>query len=138
MTTSKRTTEYFSNYHVLLFAKLLLVTIILFWLAPLTNSKPQSVRKRRRSKRNSYQRQINRIRRDCEDDCLQVYHVQEEAMNCILQCVSPDCFQDLFQDGPLEPGEIQTEKALQLQSCAKEELKEARRQEKERAKQQEK
>lgn len=109
---------------------------------------------RRRRKRN--RRRLTHQRIDCEADCLLLgVHrrdvvadstaestvinadtlLKEEAMNCILHCMSPECYMQLYgssdnggnddeQDrqkggrrGPLEPGEIDVETFVDFELC---------------------
>ena len=48
-------------------------------------------------------------------------------MNCIHACRSPMCFQQIYQDEPLEPGQIDLEKADQFNSCCVTEILDQRR-----------
>jgi hypothetical protein len=48
--------------------------------------------------------------------------IPEESMNCVNECVSPDCYENVYSPNPLENGEINIERAKQFQDCVKEEL----------------
>ena len=45
----------------------------------------------------------------------------EEALPCILPCLSNDCYTHIYQDHPLEPGQVDIERALEFEDCIKEE-----------------
>ena len=56
--------------------------------------------------------------------------VPEEAMNCIHECRSPECYDILYGKDPLEPGQIDTDRAKEFDTCNRSELMNARKQEK--------
>jgi hypothetical protein len=117
----------------------MLVVIILLWLAPLVTSKPS--RRRRESRRESThfggggsrQQQIYNARNWCEtanETCASM--IAEESLNCIFECVSPNCFAEIYgkeplEPGPLEPGEVDIKRAQEFEDCASEQLRQARR-----------
>jgi hypothetical protein len=49
-------------------------------------------------------------------------HVPEEAMNCIHQCRSPECYKLLYGEDPLELGQIDTARALEFDQCNRREI----------------
>ena len=52
--------------------------------------------------------------------------IPEESMNCIHKCVSPTCYESVYTI-PLEPGEIDMNRAQAFEECITLELKEERR-----------
>lgn len=38
--------------------------------------------------------------------------------NCVLRCISATCWQRLYEHSPLEPGEVDIERARQFSTCA--------------------
>lgn len=111
---------------MVLFVKILFVLIIIFMLPSLVDGKRKREKKRRRA--NSVAGIVYRKRLECEADCMEHIKYAEEAMNCIQECVSPICYNDIY-DTPLEPGEIDVDKALRLKTCAESEVTEIRRKE---------
>jgi len=75
----------------------------------------------RKPDRNWAKREFIRLRKGCEMDCLSRY-LPEEAMNCIHECQSPDCYIQVFNINPLEPGEIDIEKGMEFEDCHRAEL----------------
>eukprot|EP00980_Cylindrotheca_fusiformis_P008096 scaffold1725_cov69-Cylindrotheca_fusiformis.AAC.1 len=122
-----RKAESSTNYYALLLVKILLVLIILLWLPSLVDGRSRTARGSKRRKKNA-SAQVYHKRLVCEADCIDLY--PEEAMNCILECVSPSCYSQIY-DTPLEPGEIDLDKAGRLQTCAKQEVIEERRKQRE-------
>jgi hypothetical protein len=109
--------------------KILLVLIILFWLPPLVLSKKRASR-RHRDGIKTIKRLVHRHRWDCEMDCLELSyeHMQpaEESMNCIFHCMSPTCFQGIYQP-ILEPGEVDVRRYELFEQCVEEEIRQQRR-----------
>ena len=62
---------------------------------------------------------------ECETECLEL--IPEEAMNCVHQCLSSECFSKIYGSELLEPGEIDWERATEMDKCVKEEIAEERR-----------
>lgn len=118
-----------TNNYVLLFVKLMLVIIILLWLPQLVTSR-RSSRKKKLLK--TLKKHTHRNRLECEVECLDEL-LPEEAMNCIYQCWSIDCYQQIYggpSSFPLEPGEIDLERASMMEKCVRTELAEERRRKK--------
>ncbi|KAG7371207.1 protein of unknown function DUF4787 containing protein [Nitzschia inconspicua] len=115
------------SYYMLLAVKILLVVIILLWLPPLVTSK----RQRKRNALKTIQQRIYHNRMDCEMDCLQLSHEvwfpPEESMNCIFHCMSPSCFETIYQP-ILEPGEVDIQRYELFETCIQEEVREENRQ----------
>ena len=120
-----------TNNYVLLFVKLMLVIIILLWLPQLVTSRRSSSRRKKLLK--TLKKHTHRNRLECEVECLDEF-LPEEAMNCIYQCWSIDCYQQIYGGGPssfpLEPGEIDLERASMMEKCVRTELAEERRRKK--------
>ena len=108
-----------SNNYVVLFVKILLVIIILLWLPNTVDGKRRG-RKRRRAK--ALLTMVHRKRAECEMKCMHLHPVVEESMNCVFDCISSKCYQELYSASPLEPGEIDLTRASQFEYCAKNEL----------------
>jgi hypothetical protein len=71
---------------------------------------------------------IHHTRLECETStgCLEL--IPEESMNCILQCMSTKCYDDIYAVR-LEPGEVDITRYESFQSCVEEEIREQRKQE---------
>lgn len=134
-TSSSSSSSLYSQY-MLLAVKVLMVVIILLWLPPLVTS---SKNKRRRNNQRRHtgtsktiHQQLHRHRLDCEMDCLEVVHKRilpsVESMNCIFACLSPACFQEIYQPITLEPGEVDIQRYELFEACAQEEIREKRKQ----------
>jgi hypothetical protein len=127
-TATTTTTSSFSYYMVLM-VKIVLVTIILFWLPPLVDSKKRTKQRYREDIRTT-KRHVDRHRWGCEMECLELSYEHltpaEESMNCIFHCMSPSCFQDIYQP-ILEPGEIDVRRYELFEQCMEEEIRQERR-----------
>ena len=88
-------------------------------MAPLVTGKKSKRSKRRQSR--TLKAEVHKSRLDCEMECLDL--IPEEAMNCIFQCWSPACFQAIYGETPLEPGEVDLVRGQQMDECVKEEMK---------------
>jgi hypothetical protein len=59
--------------------------------------------------------------------------LSSEAMNCILECMSLECYRQVHNgeesSSPLEPGEIDLVRATEFEICVQEQVKETRRKE---------
>ena len=69
-------------------------------------------------------------RKVCELACL-AHWVPEEAMNCIQSCRSPTCFDKVYGDYILEPGQVDLDRAEVFDKCNINEVLEARKKERE-------
>jgi hypothetical protein len=45
--------------------------------------------------------------------------VKEEAYNCVDRCVSPECYDEIYGDNPLEDGEIDNVRYRQFTGCVR-------------------
>lgn len=66
----------------------------------------------------------------CERQCLLEW-VPEEAMNCVHTCRSPTCFEKLYGKDPLEPGQVDMERADLFDKCHLSEILERKKLERE-------
>ena len=84
---------------------------------------------RRRRERSNAKQQLRARQMECEQECLRQW-LPEEAMNCIHTCRSPICFEQIYSE-PLEPGQIDLDKAGQFNKCTLTEILDLRRKERE-------
>ena len=112
-----------SNRYMLLAVKILLVLIILLLLPKLVDgrTRPNRYKKRRRA-----EVLLQDTRRQCEMEAC-IRFLPEEAMNCVQLCISPNCYERVYGGNPLEDGELDIDRAQQFELCVKEEMKEARK-----------
>ncbi len=62
----------------------------------------------------------------CErEDC--VHLIPEEAYNCVNNCTSRPCFEEVYAQNPLEDGEIDLDRNRQFTSCLRLEADKQRR-----------
>jgi hypothetical protein len=117
-----------SSRYMLLFVKVMIIVLILLWLAPLVSSKKKRS-KRRKNRKRTLKSEVHKSRLDCEMECLDL--IPEEAMNCIFECWSPACFEELYGENndPLEPGEVDIERGQKMDECVQLELKMQRQEE---------
>ena len=43
-------------------------------------------------------------------------------MNCVNQCISPSCFEEIYAEEPLEDGEVDSKRSRLFQNCARKSL----------------
>ena len=112
-----------TNYYLLLLVKICLVVIILLWLAPLVTGDvsrhPPSGGNGRRQRN---ELRLRNLRLQCQNDGACALLVPEESLNCVNQCLSHDCYEQIFAQDPLEDGEIDVVRGQQFEDCVKEEL----------------
>jgi len=48
-----------------------------------------------------------------------------ESMNCVNECTSKDCYNEIYKDEPLEDGEIDTKREKTFKRCLRDEALEA-------------
>lgn len=123
-----RRVEYSSNNYIVVMVKILLVIVILFTLPSLVEG---SARRRRNRQKKGQKAMVHRARLDCEVTCLGDIIYAEEAMNCVHECISTTCFREIYAI-PLEPGEIDFDKAKMFQACAENEAMITRKKDRER------
>lgn len=130
--SSSSTTQ---SKYLVFFVKILIIVLILLWLAPLVTSKKRS--KRRKNKKGRIRAESHASRLECEMECID--YLPEEAMNCIFECWSSKCYEELYVNqgggggggggGILEPGQIDINRGRQMEECVQEEIKNQRKQE---------
>jgi len=65
----------------------------------------------------------NTRRTQCEElQCPVANH--DDDPNCLLRCMSANCFQEIYGANELEPGEIDADRRKQFASCLRAEMKE--------------
>uniref|UniRef100_A0A0G4GQ10 Uncharacterized protein n=1 Tax=Chromera velia CCMP2878 TaxID=1169474 RepID=A0A0G4GQ10_9ALVE len=47
---------------------------------------------------------------------------EEENDDCVDKCLSPQCYQDIFAENPLEPGEVDRKRRNDFMNCVKKEV----------------
>lgn len=68
-------------------------------------------------------RQYKQAKGACErNQCSHIYML-DEAQNCINECVSKSCFDEIYADNPLEDGEIDKARERQFLQCVRKEIK---------------
>lgn len=107
------------------------VLLLLSDVLPVVTAKRQKPRR----KRTNSKQEMQARRMTCEMECLTQW-VPEEAMNCIHTCRSPACFAQLYGEDPLEPGQVDTERAEVFDRCNMNEILEEKKKEREARKQQ--
>lgn len=65
---------------------------------------------------NRVDRQWRDKRRECEQVQCQQYSV-DEGMNCVNECISPECFSKVYAQEPLEDGEIDSARNREFVTC---------------------
>ena len=109
-----------TNKYVLFFVKILFVLLILLLLPKFVISKkPKNTNRRRRKVYQIYQM----LQNDCETHpkkCGSL--IPEESMNCVMNCMSPSCYESIFSKDPLELGEVDFEREKEFGSCIRKEL----------------
>mmetsp|Transcript_9478 Transcript_9478/g.14571 ORF Transcript_9478/g.14571 Transcript_9478/m.14571 type:complete len:134 (-) Transcript_9478:148-549(-) len=108
-----------TNRYALFLVKALLVLLILLLL-------PKLVKADTKKRRKLLERKMKAQRLLCQrEEC---YHlIPEESMACITACVSPACHRDIYEEHPLEPGELDFQRLEKFEACLKDEMKEQRR-----------
>lgn len=80
--------------------------------------------KRRNSRKNS---KLDYIWKDVKSRCeLQTcgQMIPAEAYNCVNECISPKCYDEVYKDNPLEDGEIDLVREKLFVTCLRNEQKE--------------
>lgn len=52
----------------------------------------------------------------------------DENMNCVNECVSPQCYKDIYSAMPLEDGEIDSKRIREYTTCIRNEVREQTKQ----------
>ena len=100
--------------------KVLFVLLILFLLPKLVHGK----RRKTPPRRNAIE--ARKLRLHCKRNVCGAY-ITEENLNCVSLCLSPACFETVYGLHPLEDGELDFERAKQFDECYMEEVRTARR-----------
>ena len=75
---------------------------------------------------NSVERKLSQARNSCETTkCAHLYPM--ESMNCVNECISSECYKQVYGERPLEDGEINTLLERQFKSCHRKEMTTAKR-----------
>jgi hypothetical protein len=53
-------------------------------------------------------------------------YLPDESMNCVNNCTSPACFQEIYASNPLEDGEIDDRRSRDFTSCLRRESRTSR------------
>ena len=70
-----------------------------------------------------YDRAWKKKKKSCESTTCEEF-VSEEAYNCVNKCLSEVCFRMIYQDNPLEDGEIDNPRNRQFTQCMRNEMRE--------------
>ena len=73
------------------------------------------------TKRKKLDRVWRAKRRDCIMDDCKTFH-QDENDNCVNKCTSVNCFNTIYGDEPLEPGEVDFHRWRLFTTCARKEV----------------
>ena len=87
----------------------MLPLLLLLLLAPPTGAK-------RRKGSSASAQHVNNRKRECEAEVCEDVH-EDERGNCVLQCQSEQCFEEVYAAEPLEPGEIDMKRQRTFQNC---------------------
>lgn len=85
-------------------------------------------KKKARRQRKSNNQEKNQQKLACEMKCLQIW-LPEESLNCIHECRSSNCFEQVYGDSILEPGEVDPVRAEEFDQCHLVEISRARQKE---------
>jgi hypothetical protein len=64
---------------------------------------------------------------ECEENSCS-HLIVEESYNCVYKCTSPNCFEQIYSDSPLEDGEIDYDRERDYISCLRKEQQDIQRQ----------
>jgi len=101
-----------NSSYLLLAVKILLVLLILFLLPKLVDG--------RNSRRKRTEQDVRNSRKLCEKEACR-HLVPEESLNCVFECMSSSCYEQIYASNPLEDGEIDVSRARDFNSCVKDE-----------------
>jgi Domain of unknown function (DUF4787) len=111
----------------------LLILLILFMLPKLVEARANRRHKRARV-------EVRNLRNQCQNDVCStlrrphagggdlIFVPPEEGMNCINLCISPVCYEKVYNIHPLEDGEIDLKRFQAFEDCALEEMRNLRKQ----------
>jgi len=95
---------------------------LMFLWALLAAARPSGAR----SKRHKYDRFWKTRKRECERDVCG-HMIPEEAYNCVNECTSTTCYNEVYSAEPLEDGEIDLERSRVYTACLRREARDQRR-----------
>ena len=102
-----------------LLVKILLILLILLLLPKLVEVRSNAANRRRHAQDKKYRT----AKRTCESDTYKCGTIiPEENMNCVTQCISQSCFENIYSDNLLEDGEIDLKRDAAFESCVKKEM----------------
>ena len=94
-----------------MFSTKILLLLLLLSLLILSNHMTYATNAQRKKRR----RQYTVSKRYCQkSDCA---NVLDDDPNCIYKCISNDCYQEIYANEPLEPGEIDFQRDKLFQNC---------------------
>jgi Domain of unknown function (DUF4787) len=106
-----------AHRQMVLLVEILLILLILFMLPKLVIAgKPSTPTKRRKSNIH-----MQSLLTNCQANTCSSF-IPEEGLNCVLACVSPACYGIVYGLRPLEDGEVDFTRAIEFESCLKDEL----------------
>mmetsp|Transcript_22405 Transcript_22405/g.31160 ORF Transcript_22405/g.31160 Transcript_22405/m.31160 type:complete len:135 (-) Transcript_22405:167-571(-) len=125
------------NYSIRIsFFKIVLLLFLLACCLEFTAGKKNNNKKRQQSGSRNQDREYRLKRLECEpiadskSECTGSPILKE---NCVLKCISDDCYSETYGTDPLEEGEIDTVRGKSFRTCMKKEVKEKERIEREEA-----
>ena len=68
-------------------------------------------------------KQLKQLKGKCEKESCSHIRILDEAQNCINECVSKECYREIYSNEPLEDGEIDKIRERQFIQCVRKEFK---------------
>jgi Domain of unknown function (DUF4787) len=117
-----------SSYYLVIAVKVLLILIILFTLPQFVTGKNRPSQQRRKHK--LVELRLRSMRYECQNvGVCALLNVPEESLNCVNQCVSAPCYNQIYNNAdvdpprlPLEDGEVDVFRAKEFDKCAQDEI----------------
>ena len=107
------------------------VTVVILTLSLLLGGNMSVLAANAHTKRKKLDRVWRTKRRDClESEKCKLIN-KDENDNCVNKCTSPNCFNQIYGSEPLEPGEVDFRRWRQFTLCARKEVAEQKRKERE-------
>mmetsp|Transcript_34279 Transcript_34279/g.39025 ORF Transcript_34279/g.39025 Transcript_34279/m.39025 type:complete len:154 (-) Transcript_34279:46-507(-) len=124
----KRIDDSNNNPWMIFIVKVLFIIIIILSLPKLVEGKSNNRRRRQRRRRNielktNQENCVAHCTQQQDDEKLHISVVLEESLNCIDRCVSPDCYNEIFAENPLEDGEVDRNRHNSFENCVRNEIK---------------
>jgi hypothetical protein len=125
--TAVKPTTSSSDPWIAFLVKVLFVALIIFMLPKLVEGGKRS-RTAGSKHRKTAERKFSAIRDECqyESTSCKSIDVIEEAMNCVHQCMSENCYHEVYSQQPLQDGEIDVSRLKDFERCVKEEFRQER------------